>query len=406
MDTRHVVVVGASLAGLRAVHTARKRGFDGRLTLVGAEPHLPYDRPPLSKDFLDAGAAAVEPWLEGGQELAATHGVELALGEPATGLDPLARLLHVGDREINYDALLVATGVQARTLPGADHLDGVLTLRSLDDAARVRQALDAGARTVVIGAGFIGSEVASAARKRGLDVTLVETQPTPLVRSVGEYAGRALSDLHLAHGTDLRCGVGVDRVVGDHHVEGVELADGSSIEADLVVVGIGASPATSWLAGSGLALDNGLVCDSHLRAGPNVWAAGDVARWDEPGLGVSIRLEHWTNAAEMASVAMTNLLDPENASPYRHVPYFWSDWYGSRIQFAGLPEGDPEIVTGGWGEPAFVALYRRNQRLIGALALNKRGDIMKYRALIARGATWQDGLDLAAARNARALVAN
>lgn len=400
MTPEHVAVVGGSLAGLRAVEAARRLGYTGRITLVGAEKHLPYDRPPLSKECLDADPRD-DPWFPGGEQLAGDLGVDLLLGAPATSLDVEGRVLAVGEQQVPYDALLVATGVDARTLPGTDHLEGVHTLRTLDDAAAVRSALDAGARTVVVGAGFIGSEVASAARKRGLQVTVVEAQPTPLARSVGATAGVALSALHARHDTDLRCGTGVARLVGERRVEGVELADGTFLDADLVVVGIGAAPATGWLADSGLTLDDGLVCSATLQAAPGVWAAGDVARWEQPDLGVRLRLEHWTNAAEMAAHAMANLLAPGTASPYLHVPYFWSDWYGSRIQFAGLPEGEPEVVTGSWDGDAFVALHRRDDRIIGVLALNRRGDIMKYRALIARGASWQEALDLAAARNAK-----
>jgi NADPH-dependent 2,4-dienoyl-CoA reductase/sulfur reductase-like enzyme len=397
----HVVVVGASLAGLRALEAARRLGHPGRLTLVGAEPHLPYDRPPLSKEFLDAASVLTAPPLAGAQQLVDTLDVEVVLGHAATGLDVSRQVVHVGDRTVPYDAVLVATGAAARTLPMTGTLRGVHTLRTVDDALAVRAALDAGARTVVVGAGFIGSEVASSARKRGLPVTVLEVQATPLVRAVGAHAGAALSALHERNGTDLRCGVGVAALLGDDHVQGVELADGTVVPAELVVVGVGASPATAWLEGSGLDLENGVVCDETLRARDGVYAAGDVARWNSPDFDTHLRLEHWTNAAEMAAQAMANLLAPDAAQPYAHIPYFWSDWYGSRIQFAGLPEGVPEVVTGTWDSAAFVALYRRGDRLVGVLALNRRGDIMKYRALIARRAGWQEALDLAAARNAK-----
>lgn len=309
-------------------------------------------------------------------------------------------------RALSYDALLVATGAAARTLPGADSLTGVHTLRTLDDARAVRSSLDSGARTVVIGAGFIGAEVASAARKRGLAATVLEAQSTPLARAVGPIAGKALAALHARNGTDLRCGVAVDSLVGSGRVEAVRLADGSELPADLVVVGVGASRSTDWLAGSGLPLDDGVVCDETLRVTENVWAAGDVARWRSPDFGVLLRLEHWTNAAEQAGHAVRNLLDPAAATAYHHVPYFWSDWYGARIQFAGLPIGDPVVVTGHWSADAFAALYRDGDRLVGALTLNRRADIMKYRALVGRGASWSDGLALADARNAASYAAS
>jgi NADPH-dependent 2,4-dienoyl-CoA reductase/sulfur reductase-like enzyme len=374
----HVVVVGASLAGLRAVQTARERGFEGRLTLVGAEQHLPYDRPPL--------------------------GVECLLGSPATALDVEARHLTVAGGRIGYDALLIATGARPRQLPGTEGLAGIHCLRTLEDSLAIRDAMEHGAQTVVVGAGFIGAEVASAARRRDLSVTVVEAMPIPLTRAVGETAGAGLSALHAHHGVDLRCGVTVAGVIGTDRVEAVRLDDGSTIAADLLVVGIGAQPATDWLESSSLTIDNGVVTDATLSAGDRVWAAGDVARWHSSLFDRHLRLEHWTNAGEQGAHATQNLLDPASATAYDHVPYFWSEWYGQWIQMAGIPAGRPELVTGSWDAGAFVALYREGDRLVGALAMNRRGDIMKYRALVARRATWHDALDLAAKRNARSPV--
>jgi NADPH-dependent 2,4-dienoyl-CoA reductase/sulfur reductase-like enzyme len=244
----HLVVVGASLAGIRAVESARRAGHTGRITLVGAERHLPYDRPPLSKAFLDdTGEEPADPRYRTEEHLRDELGVELRLGSPATSLDTGATLVGIGDgSEVSYDALVVATGGAARMLPGTEHLTGVHALRTWDDALAVRSALDAGARTVVIGAGFIGSEVASSARKRGLSATIVETLPVPLVRSVGEDMGTACADLHREHGTDLRCGETVDGLESsaDGAVTGVRLGSGEVVPADLVVVGIGVSPCT------------------------------------------------------------------------------------------------------------------------------------------------------------------
>ncbi|KXX60097.1 NAD(P)/FAD-dependent oxidoreductase [Rhodococcus sp. LB1] len=400
----HVVVVGASLAGLRAVTTARENGHTGRITLVGEESHLPYDRPPLSKEYLADGPLTTAHHLPDADTLADDLDVDVRTGTRATGIALDEHVLTVHEGEIHYDAALIATGVRPRTLPGSDHLEGVHTLRSLDDAASVRAGLDAGARTVVIGAGFIGAEVASAARRRSLPATILEMQNAPLVRAVGSTAGIALAALHSRNGTDLRCRVTVEALLGDRRVEAVRLGDGTEIAADLVVVGIGADPATEWLTSSGLGLDNGVVCDSTLHAGHDVWAAGDVAQWTNRLFDRRMRLEHWTNAGEQAAHAMVNLLDPARATEYHHVPYFWSDWYGQRIQFAGLPIGEPVVVSGHWGGEAFVALYREGDRLIGALALNRRGDIMKYRALLARGADWNAALDLASRRNASAPI--
>ncbi|MFJ8816301.1 NAD(P)/FAD-dependent oxidoreductase [Amycolatopsis thermoflava] len=387
---RRLVVVGAGLAGVRAAEAARQAGFTGTITMIGAETHLPYDRPPLSKAFLDDAEPTV-PELVLGDEL----GVELVLGTPATGLDTAGRAVLTGDRRVPYDAVVLATGATAREVFDPAGLTGVHTLRTLDDAVAVRRALDAGARTVVAGAGFIGSEVASGARSRGLDVVVVEAQPVPLARAVGERMGAVCADLHRRHGTDLRCGVSVAAVEGDGRVERVVLSDGSVLPADLVVAGVGATPATDWLTGSGLQLDDGVVCDETLCAGPpGVYAAGDLARWRHPVFGRPLRVEHWTNAVEQARVAARNAIDPAAAKPCSTVPYFWSDWYGRRIQFAGIPAADEVRIVEGepGGDAPLVALYREGDRVAGALTVDGRARVMKYRALIQRGASWEQAL--------------
>ncbi len=407
--TGRLVVVGASLAGLRAVESARKAGFAGSITLVGAEEHLPYDRPPLSKAHLGAGSGSepAAPYLREEAHLREELGVELLLGRPATALDTAARVVHVGGREVAYDAVVLATGSTARRLPGTDHLDGVHPLRTLDDAREVRRALEARARTVVVGAGFIGSEVASAARGRGLDVTVVEAQPTPLARAVGAELGAHVAAIHERHGTRLLTGVGVASVEGDGagRVERVVLDDGTVRPADLVVVGIGVVPATGWLEGSGLRLDDGVVCDETLWAGaPGVWAAGDVVRWPNATMGETQRLENWTGAADQGAAAARNALDPAAAAAYATVPFFWSDWYDVRIQMIGSPVADEVLVVDGDPTAAgrWVALYRRGDRLIGALAVDAPAEIMKYRAQVMRGGSWDDALAHAAARRERA----
>ena len=401
VTVRQLVVVGASLAGLRAVEAARKAGFDGSITLVGAEEHLPYDRPPLSKAFLEAGGDPEHPTFRTEQVLTEELGVELVLGAPATGLDTSRRVVLVGDREIAYDALVIATGSNLRTLPGTEHLEGVHGLRTLDDGVAVRAALDAGARTVVVGAGFIGSEVASGARKRGLDVTVVEALPTPLVRATGDRMGAAIASLHERNGTPLLCGRTVVAVNGESRVESVTLDDGTVLPADLVVVGIGIIPATQWLEGSGLTLDNGVVCDETLWTGvPGVYAAGDVASWRNPTMGERQRMENWTAAAEQGAAAARNAIDPENAKPYGTVPYFWSDWYDVRIQFVGSPDADEVVLVDGDPDVGgrWVALYRRGDRIIGALTVNGQTEIMKYRVMIQKGASWVEALEFAEKR--------
>ncbi|MFG1641732.1 NAD(P)/FAD-dependent oxidoreductase [Amycolatopsis sp. NPDC049252] len=375
-----LVVVGASLAGLRAVESARRTGYRGRIVLIGAEDHLPYDRPPLSKAFLDAGGPAEVTPFHPETVLRDELDVELVLGAPAESLDTAAREVTAGGAAIRYDALVVATGATARRLPGAR------ALRTAEDAVAVRAALDEGARTVVIGAGFIGSEVASAARKRGLPVTIVEAQAVPLVRAVGAEAGAALAGLHHTAGTDLRLATEVVEV-GD----GVRLATGEVLPADLVVAGIGAVPATGWLEGSGLTLherDRGVVCDATLAAGPpGVYAAGDVAHVANPLFdGEPMRLEHWTNAAEQGAAAARHALDPASARALQPVPYFWSDWYGHRIQFVGTPHADEVLVQGD------TTLYRRADRIVGALTVDRPREIMKHRRRIAARAPWSEAL--------------
>ncbi len=389
-----LVVVGASLAGLRAVESARRTGYDGRIVLIGAEKHLPYDRPPLSKAFLDPGGPSrVEPFPAGLDD------VHLMLGTPAESLDTTAREVAVAGKTVAYDSLVIATGASARRFPGADGLAGVHTLRTAEDALAVRAALDRGARTVVIGAGFIGSEVASAARKRGLPVTIVETLDVPLARAVGAEAGTVCAGLHLAAGTELRLSTevtGLESVGG--FVTGVALSTGEVLPADLVVVGIGAVPATGWLEGSGLTLherDRGMVCDATLAAAPGVYAAGDVAHVVNPLFDNELmRLEHWTNAAEQGAAAARHALDPPSARPLSPVPYFWSDWYGHRIQFVGTPHAD-EVVRAVPADAGFTALYRRGDRIAGALTIDRPREIMKYRRKIAARAPWPEALAFA-----------
>jgi len=396
---QRVVVVGASIAGLNAVEAARRGGFTGSLTLVGDERHLPYDRPPLSKALLDEGDEPLPPHFPSAFTLASDLDVDVRLGKRASAIDADRKLLIVGGDEIGYDALIIATGVKPRIFPKTEHLSGVYTLRTLDDAMAVRRAMDAGARVVVIGAGFIGSEVAAAARKRGLDVTILEALPTPLARIVGEAAGTALTELHRAHGTRVECGVTIASIEGDTAVTGVRLADGRLFPADLLIVGIGAVPATDWLEGSGLTLENGIVCDETLFTGvEGIWAAGDAARWLDPAVGALTRIEHWTNAIDQGIRAMENAIDPEAALPYSATPYFWSDWYESKIQFAGVARGEPAIVAGSWDGPSFTALYSDGDRFTGVLTLDRRADIMKFRALLQRGASMTQAMELAESR--------
>ncbi|MEQ3553016.1 FAD-dependent oxidoreductase [Pseudonocardia nematodicida] len=357
---RDVTVVGASLAGLAAVRALRAQGFTGRIVVVGEEKHAPYDRPPLSKEFL-AGAASDE-------DIALTEpddtelGIEWRLGRTAIGFDGPGRVVELDDGErLTSDAVVLATGARARTLPG-DLPGGVHTLRTLDDARALRTDLVPGRRLVVVGAGFIGAEVASTAAGIGLEVDVVEAAPVPLARALGPEMGAACGLLHERNGVRLHLGVGVARLVGESRVSGIVLDDGRELPADVVVVGIGAAPNVEWLEGSGLTLDDGVVTDARgMTALPGVVAVGDCANSHRDFTGDRLRLEHWTNALQQPAVAAAALLGTEHSLPAHHaVPYFWSDQYGHKIQFAGhrVCEGSVRVDEGDPAEPGgFLALF-------------------------------------------------
>jgi NADPH-dependent 2,4-dienoyl-CoA reductase/sulfur reductase-like enzyme len=392
-----VVVIGASLAGLRAVETFRIEGYDGRLTLVGAEPHHPYDRPPLSKRLLGGELEPSRILLRQAHEYD-DLAVDLRLGTRATGLDVDRRVVSLGHgNEIPYQALVIATGAAPRRLPGQPDLPGLHVLRTLDDSLALRADLVAGPRRlVVIGAGFIGLEVAATARRLGIDVTVLEALPEALVRGLGAQMGEAVVAVHRAQGVDVRLGVGVEGFEGTERVEGVRLAGGEVLDADVVLVGIGVAPATGWLEASGLTLGDGVVCDPTLAAGPpGVYAAGDVVRWPHGLLGEVVRIEHWTNAAEQGAAAARNALVTAaggEGTPYSAVPFFWSDQFDARIQFLGrVDAGDrAEVVSGSIEEGRFVALYERAGRLQGVLGLSLPRVVMPYRKLLAEGVSWEE----------------
>ena len=375
------------------------------LTLVGAEPHLPYDRPPLSKDFL-TGERDVEALMLDSPGAYDELGVDVVLGTVATGLDLDERtvtLRTVGpnsSEQVPFDALVIATGASARPLPGTEGLDGVHTLRTLDDATAIREGLTAGARVAVVGGGFIGSEVAASAKARGCEVTVIEAARAPLVRGLGAEMGSRVGALHGQNGVELRLGVGVEGVLGTDRVEAVAMADGSRIEADLVVVGIGVVPNTAWLIDSGLHIDNGVVCDSTLCAGPpGIYAVGDVVRAPNAWLGGGpIRVEHWTAAVEHGVAVGRNVVDPLAAVPYDSVPFVWSDQYDARIQIAGHPDADDdaEVLIGSATDSSFLAGYRRDGHLSAVMSVNAIRPFVRFRRLLASHPSWDDALELAA----------
>ena len=400
MGLDHIVIVGASLAGFRAAEELRTLGHAGAITIIGDEPHRPYDRPPLSKQVL-AGTKPPEATA-----LSVVSGslddldLDWRLGQSATGLDLADRAVLLGGGErLPFDGLVIATGASPKRLPGTDHLDGVHTLRTLDDCLEIRAALDAAPRRVaVVGAGFIGAEVAATCRGRGIDVTLIEALPVPLERGLGAEMGSVVADVHRDHGVDVRLGVGVVLIEGGDRVERIRLTDGAVLDIDLVVIGIGVTPNTDWLADSGLTIDNGVVCDPSCTAAPGVVAAGDVARWPNVRFDEVMRVEHWDNAIAMGTHAAQSLLAGTGALPFDPIPWFWSDQYDRKIQLAGraAPEDHVEVVSGSVAERKFVAFYGRGDRVVGVLGMNQPAKVMRWRSLIEERASWEDARSTAA----------
>ena len=383
-----VVIVGAGAAGLTAAEALRNRGYDGTLTLIGDEQHLPYDRPPLSKQILTGTWEADRITLRSPDALAKLD-ADLLLGRSAVGLDMATRqvLLDGGDR-IDFDGLVIATGVTPRRLPGAD-LAGIHLLRSLDDALSLRAHLLARPAVVVVGAGFLGAEVAAVARGMSVDVTLIDPLPVPMYRQFGHRVGELIGQLHTDHGVSLRCGTGVRRFLSTAgRVIGVELTDGSTLYADLVVVSVGASPALNWLSDSGLPQGNGIECDTHCQAAPGVYAAGDIASWHNNHFDTRMRLEHRMNATEQAMAVAGNLLGADR--PFAPVPYLWTDQYDARIQAYGIFPADADITVL-HGEPIsrkFVAGYAHQGKLVGVLGWNSPRELRKLRQLVVDHTPW------------------
>jgi NADPH-dependent 2,4-dienoyl-CoA reductase/sulfur reductase-like enzyme len=387
---RRAVVVGASLAGVRAVQAMRSKGFDGAISLIGDEPHLPYDRPPLSKQYLTG------EWDEGRIGIASAELVEgldldLRLGCRAVGVDLASRRVSTDDgATVGFDDLVVATGSSPRRLADQPALDGIHLLRKLDDARSIRDALGSSPRVVVVGAGFIGAEVAASARAGGLEVTVLEALAVPLSRGLGPELGPAVAALHADHGVRLRVNAAVAGFEGTTRVERVRLADGTAIDADLVIVGVGTVPSTGWLDGSGIVTRDGVVCDEACRAlggdgtpVGGVWAAGDVARWPNRLFGEEMRVEHWDNAANQGAAVGAAVATGE-AVPFAPVPFVWSEQYGSMIQILGRPHPDDgmEVVIGSLEERAFVALFERDGLLGAVVGMNESRRTMRFKAIL------------------------
>jgi 3-phenylpropionate/trans-cinnamate dioxygenase ferredoxin reductase component len=388
--TKRIVIVGGGLAAARTAEQLRRSAFDGSITIVGAEGRLPYDRPPLSKQVLrsELDDVTLKP-----REFYDDNKITLALGSAVRTLDTGAQTVTLDDgSQLEYDEVVIATGLVPRRIPSFPGLAGIHVLRSFDESMALREEAGAARRAVVVGAGFIGCEVAASLRGLGVDVVMVEPQPEPLASVLGERIGALVSRLHRAEGVDVRTGVGVDSVTGQDRVEKVALTDGSELDTDLVVVGIGSRPATDWLEGSGVKVDNGVVCDRVGRTGaPHVWALGDVASWQN-ATGHHARVEHWSNVAEQARVLVPSLLGQELPSNLVVVPYFWSDQYDIKIQCLGEPEADDVVHLVEDDGRKFLAYYERDGVVAGVVGGGMPGPVMKTRGKIAAGAPIGDVL--------------
>ena len=419
--SRGIVIAGGGLAAVRTAEQLRKSGYQGPVVVVSDEQHLPYDRPPLSKDVLNDSGKGVGDVIADvtlkPAEFYSDNDIALLRGAAAGSLDTAARTVTLADGMVlDYDELVIATGLVPKRIPSFPDLAGIRVLRSMDDALDLREHAASARRAVIIGAGFIGCEVAASLRKLGVDVVLVEPQPAPLAGVLGQRIGELVARLHRAEGVDVRTGVGVAEVFGtggqersdsgeEHggqersdsgeenrdHVAAVELTDGSVIDADLVVVGVGSRPATDWLVGSGVSLDNGVLCDEVGRTSePHVWALGDVASWRDAG-GHQVRVEHWSNVADQARVLVSAMLG-QDAPSVVVVPYFWSDQYDVKIQCLGEPQAGDEVHVVEDDGRKFLAYYERDGVLTGVVGGGMPGKVMKARAKIAAGAPISDVL--------------
>lgn len=398
-EPARVVIVGASLTGLRAGQALREQGFSGSLTIIGAEPHLPYDRPPLTKQFLTS-AEPVDLALPGAEDI----GAEWVLGRPAVRLTPTERTVTVADGHVvAYDALLIATGAAAQSLPGHRKPPvGVMTIRNVENGQQARSRLETGAPVAVIGAGFLGSEVAASAVSQGVSVTLVEAEDQPLARVAGAAAGRFIAELHRQSGIDLRTATTVTGFEADarDRLTHVLLSDRSRVRAETALLALGARPATEWLTGSGVDISRGVRCDEHLRALtpegtviPSVFAAGDVARVPHPlAGGQPLLLGHWTHANEQGTAAARTILGAQPLQPFKSVPTFWSDLHGIRLRSVGLPQlaDDALVLEQDLDSRRLEVTYRHDGQLIGALTIGRTNRLARHRQDLLRAPAMLD----------------
>ena len=381
-----IVIVGGGLAASRIAEQLRRAEHTGEIVIVSDEVHLPYDRPPLSKDVLHKqdhsfGDVTLKP-----QEFYDENNITLKLGSAVTAVDTGARTVTLADGStVDYGELVIATGLVPKRIPSFPDLPGIHVLRNYEESQALRSEATTARKAVVIGAGFIGCEVAAGLRNLGVDVVLVEPQPQPLASVLGEQIGALVTRLHRGEGVDVRTGVGVAELRGADRVQQVVLADGTEIDADLVIVGIGSRPAVDFLAGSGIAVDNGVVCDNVGRtSAEHVWALGDVASWRD-ATGHQARVEHWSNVAEQARVLVPSMFGQEVPEAVV-VPYFWSDQYDVKIQCLGEPEADDVVHVVEDDGRKFLAYYERDGVVVGVVGGGMPGKVMKARAKIASGA--------------------
>lgn len=387
---RQVVVVGAGVAGTMAAQTLRAEGYDGELTIVSAERHAPYHRPPLSKKLLTGQVHRAGIDMAPQNELNA----RALRGASAVGLDMASRTVQVRDdhedKSVQFDGLVIASGAVPRQWPGGRVPDGIMVLRTVDDCLAIRDKLGKRTRVVVVGGGFIGTEVAASLRSLGRKVTLLSRSSAMLQSALGKEMGNRWTQLHRQHGVDVRVGVDVDGFVGNGHVKAIQLSDGSKLRAELVLIGLGVQPATNWLRDSGLNVDHGVMCDATgaPEGCTDVVAAGDVARWWHPLYQQHLRIEHWDQASRQGAAAAHNLLaGPDNAEEYDTVPYFWSDQYDVKLQLVGVPNGydTVDVIEGDVDAWEFVAAYGQNGRTIAVLSTIP-GRVNDYRSAIAERA--------------------
>jgi len=382
MTDQTFVIVGGGMAGAKAAETLREEGFSGRVVLVGSEAERPYERPPLSKDYL-RGEADAKPHVHA-EGFYAEQDIELLTSTTVEGIDAAAsEVALAGGETLRFDRLLIATGARPRriALPGAE-LDGVLTLRTIADSEAIRARIESGGRLVTIGAGWIGAEVAASARQRGCHVTILDMAQLPLERVLGAELGAVYRDIHADHGVRCIGGVAIEAIEGKAGVEAVRLADGRRIEADFVVVGVGVEPRTELAEAAGIATDNGILVDEHLQTSvPGVFAAGDVANAQHPLYGTRIRVEHWANALNQGPAAARNMLG--RSEPYDRIPYFFSDQYDVGMEYTGYATAWDEVVfRGDLQGREFIAFWLQDKRVVAGMNVNVWDVNEKIEALV------------------------